>query len=95
MYEPKQPKGSVYLSYNPDGFGVLLQPFKGRGAVDVGGIVDKLAIADQGVLAKAEGLGAKFAGEAPGIGTRVAVLNDPDGYGVVLVEYQDLEKELE
>ena len=37
----------------------------------------------------------KFAGKAPGIGTRVAVTSDPDGYGVVLVEYEDFEKEVQ
>jgi len=47
------------------------------------------------VLGKAKPLGSvKFAGEAPGIGTRVAVTSDPDGYGVVFVEYADFEKEL-
>ena len=63
-------------------------------AVRPGGIVDKLAIVDTNVVEQGEKLGAKFAGAAPGIGTRVAVTNDPDGLGIVLVEYEDLEKEL-
>lgn len=108
IYEPKQPKGSVYLAYSEDGFGVLLLPYKpARGmakTVRPGGVVDKLAIAADGVLAQvtpegrlswAEGPQVKYAGEAPGIGTRVAVTQDPNGLGVVLVEYADLEKELE
>ena len=108
IYEPKQPKGSVYLAYNEDGFGVLLLPYKpAKGmakTVRPGGVVDKLAIVTddvlgqvtpEGRLGSAEGPEVKYAGEAPGIGTRVAVTQDPNGVGVVLVEYGDLEKELE
>lgn len=61
------------------------------------GVLMKLSIpfVFAGVLDKAKELGTvKFAGAAPGIGTRVAVTSDPDGYGVVLVEYEDFEKEL-
>lgn len=62
-----------------------------------GGVIDKLAIAADGVLEKGKLPGAevKFAGEAPGIGTRVAVTQDPNGLGIVLVEYKDLEQELQ
>lgn len=108
IYEPKQPKGSLYLAYNPDGFGVLLLPYKppARGlpkTVRPGGVVDKLAIVTDGVLDLVNpddqtlpgGAAVKYAGPAPGIGTRVAVTQDPNGVGVVLVEYGDLEKELE
>ena len=99
IYEPKQPKGSLFLGYNADGFGVLLLPMERKfgkpvGTVRPGGVVDKLAILDKSVVEQGEKLGAKFAGAAPGIGTRVAVTNDPDGLGIVLVEYDDLEKEL-
>lgn len=91
----------MYLAYNPDGFGILLLPYKpARGlpkTVRPGGVVDKLAIAAEGVLEEGALRGAevKFVGEAPGIGTRLAVTQDPNGLGVVLVEYKDLEKELE
>lgn len=34
-YEPTQPKGTVYLAYNPDGFGVLLIPTEKRRPVRV------------------------------------------------------------
>lgn len=101
IYEPKQPKGSVYLAYNPDGFGVLLLPTEKKvKSVRPGGIVDKLAVLDTDVLGqgvdglKAQNAVIKYAGEAPGIGTRVAVTSDPNGLGIVLVEYEDLEKEL-
>jgi hypothetical protein len=64
-------------------------------------VVDKLAIVSDNVLEKKDifseekgGGGLKYAGEAPGIGTRVVVGGDPNGLGVVLVEYEDLEKEL-
>ncbi len=102
IYEPKQPKGTKYLAYNPDGFGILLLPTpRDVKAVRMGGVVDKLAILDTDVVGqgaeslKAAGAEIKFAGAAPGIGTRVAVTGDPNtGLGVVLVEYEDLEKEL-
>lgn len=97
----------MYLAYSEDGFGVLLLPYKpAKGmskTVRPGGVVDKLAIATDGVLDQVQngkwggegGPEVKYAGEAPGIGTRVAVTQDPNGVGVVMVEYADLEKELE
>jgi len=105
IYEPKQPKGSKYLAYNQDGFGVLLLPLpkkEVKNGVRLGGVVDKLAILGTDVVGKggAEawregGLEVKYAGEAPGIGTRVAVTADPNtGLVVVLVEAEDLENEL-
>lgn len=60
--------------------------------MQVGGVVNRLAIADTDVLEKAESIQSTYAGKAPS-GTRIALGSDPDGYGVVLVEYSDLEKE--
>jgi hypothetical protein len=39
-------------------------------------------------------IGAAYAGKAPGTDTSVAVVADPDGYTVVLVEYDDFAREL-
>lgn len=96
QFEPKQPMNTVYLSYDPDGFGILLMRSENKKKVNVGGLVEKLAILDTNVLERGKEFGdaAKFVGRAPGIGTRVAVADDPDGYGIVLVEYDDFEKEL-
>jgi len=105
IYEPKQPKGSKYLAYNEDGFGILLLPLpkkEAKNGVRLGGVVDKLAVLATDVVGKggAEawkegGVEVKYAGEAPGIGTRVALTADPNtGLGLVLVEREDLEKEL-
>ncbi|EKU21768.1 hypothetical protein NGA_0175600 [Nannochloropsis gaditana CCMP526] len=105
IYEPKQPKGSRFLAFSEDGFGILLLPLpkkEAKAGVRLGGVVDKLAILGTDVVGKggaedwkASGVDVRFAGEAPGIGTKVAVTNDPvTGLGVVLVEANDLEKEL-
>lgn len=105
IYEPKQPKGSRFLAFNEDGFGILLLPLpkkEAKAGVRLGGVVDKLAILGTDVVGKggaedwkASGVDVKFAGEAPGIGTKVVVTQDPvTGLGVVLVEAEDLEKEL-
>jgi catechol 2,3-dioxygenase-like lactoylglutathione lyase family enzyme len=93
-FEPKQPKGTTFLGYDADGFGLLLAPSERRKPVRVGALVDKLAIASTDVLQEAPAMNPLFAGEAPGIGTRVSVVKDPDGYGIVMVEYEDFEKEL-
>jgi len=50
QFEPPQPPGSKYVSYDPDGFGILLLPSeKNDGPVEQGGVVDKLAILDTGM----------------------------------------------
>ena len=93
VFEPPPPKGSTYLAYNKDGFGLLL--LNGKGAtINTGNIFDKLAIVSTSVVEKGKENNAVFAGEVPNIGTRVAVLKDPDGRGNVLVEYEDFEREL-
>jgi len=94
IFEPEPPTGSIFVSYGEGLFGLLLEPNTSPDPVKPGKILDKIALVSSDVINKGKEMGAKFAGKVPGPGTRVAVLDDPDGNGVVLVEYDDFEKEL-
>lgn len=49
QFEPAQPPGTTYVSYDPDGFGLLLSPIKKKDPpIKVGNLVDKLAILGTG-----------------------------------------------
>ncbi|CAM9711483.1 unnamed protein product [Choristocarpus tenellus] len=93
-YEPEQPKNSVFMAFDGDSTGMLLIPAGRNEAINVGSVYSKLAILADGVEQIGERIGASFVGKAPGVGTRVAVTEDPDGYGIALVEYEDWVKEL-
>ncbi|CAM9475059.1 unnamed protein product, partial [Phaeothamnion confervicola] len=97
VFEPQQPKGSVFMAYEPEGAGVLLVPAARGETVRIGAVYSKLALLAENVidgdLPDKFGASLKFAGAVPGVGTRVAVGADPDGYGIVFVEYGDWEKE--
>ncbi|CAM9622184.1 unnamed protein product [Discosporangium mesarthrocarpum] len=93
-YEPVQPKGSVFMAYDAESPGMLLIPSKRGEAINVGSVYSKLAVLAEGVEELGQDIGASFVGREQGVGTRVAVTADPDGYGVALVEYEDWVKEL-
>ncbi|KAG5176356.1 hypothetical protein JKP88DRAFT_265399 [Tribonema minus] len=96
VFEPKQPKGSVFMGYDEDGSGVLLIPKdkKDKAPIVVGSAYSKLAVLATDVEDEGKRVGAMYAGKAPGTSTSVAVVADPDGYTTVLVEYDDFAREL-
>ncbi|CEL95464.1 unnamed protein product [Vitrella brassicaformis CCMP3155] len=96
--EPKQPQESAYMGYSEDTFGLLLvqqdKKIAKKTPIEVGSVFDKLAILSRNVVEEGPSLNAGFTGPVPGIGTNVAAFKDAQGYGLVLVEYDDFEKEL-
>lgn len=85
------------LGYDKDGVAVALVPVKQTASK--GELFDKLAILTKDTVAKSELIeksafgSVLFAGEVPGIGTKVANTIDKENHGVVFVDYADFEKE--
>lgn len=90
--------------YDRNGVSVALNPVETK--ISEGGIFGKLAILTSNTKAVAERVTASggtknrtggevlFAGEVPGIGTKVANTIDFEGRGVVFVDYEDFEGEM-
>lgn len=100
-FEPNPPKGSVYLSYAPDTFGVLLLPqpktfFKSPPKIEVGSVFGGLAILTDDVQSGADQIikrpGPPTSGESAG--PRKLIGSDPDGFGIELIEYSDFAKDM-
>lgn len=92
--EPEEEDGSYYTDAEERAFvrpDLDPTPFVKLAVVssDVSGLADK-------VQAQTDTSGAKvdFVGEVPGIGTKVAVIDDPNGFPLVAVDDNDFESEL-
>lgn len=85
-FEPPQPKGSVFLSYSEDSFGVLLlsrdKKDASKGPIRAGSVYGGLVIATDGAGGGVGGAGAAGDGAAGEAATLPRPLVDPDGFGV-------------
>lgn len=94
VFEPAQPKDSVFMAYEGGAFGVLLVP-RERGEVIRPGSFVSLAVLVED-LDKIAGDSSVPVQTADGANTavRFVPLIDPDGYVVKFVDYDDWRKEL-
>lgn len=94
IFEPQQPKDSVFMAYEGQAFGVVLVPAE-RGETIVPGAIISLAVLVEGVEDVAAGLSVPVDANCGVNGqTRCATVSDPDGYALKFVEFSDWRKEL-
>lgn len=92
-FEPEQPKGSIFVGYEGEAFGVLLLPAEKGEQINPGGVVS-LAVLAEDVEKIAQDLGGRVSADSARGGTRFVAVADPDGYSLKFVEYSDWRKNL-
>lgn len=92
-FEPDQPKGSVFMAYEKDAFGVVLVPAS-RDEKLIPGSLFSLAVLAKGVEDIAAELDVPLYKNGGKGQTRYVSMADPDGYNVKFVEFSDWRKDL-
>lgn len=92
-FEPDQPKGSVFMAYEGEAFGVVLVPAARDEKLNPGSVLS-LSVLAEDVDKIAEDLGGSVEVDTARGGTRFVSVSDPDGYALKFVEYGEWRKGL-